>query len=72
MKALVAGDELVGEGQPGHQATLLQPENSAETSREEDALNARERHQTLGKGSIAVDQKARLTLELRCVDSEES
>ena len=58
MKALVAGDELVGEGQPGHQATLLQPENSAETSREEDALNARESHQTLSEAPVTVWEQA--------------
>jgi hypothetical protein len=27
MKAFVSGDELVGEGQAGHQASLLQPED---------------------------------------------
>jgi len=33
VEALVAGDELVGEGQPRHQAPLLQPEDGAEAAR---------------------------------------
>ena len=39
VQALVARDELVTEGETGHEATLLQPENSCETTGEKDALD---------------------------------
>lgn len=38
VQALVAGDELVREGEPGHEAALLEPEDGAEGAGEEDAL----------------------------------
>lgn len=44
---LVSADELVGEGQAGHQASLLQPEDRSERAREEDSLHGREGHHTL-------------------------
>ncbi len=46
---LVAGDKLVGEGQPGHQAALLEPEDGGKRAGEENALNARERNEALGE-----------------------
>mmetsp|Transcript_34635 Transcript_34635/g.81775 ORF Transcript_34635/g.81775 Transcript_34635/m.81775 type:complete len:360 (-) Transcript_34635:14-1093(-) len=45
--ALVARDQLVREGEPRHEAALLEPEDRAERAREEDALHRRERHQPL-------------------------
>ena len=44
MQAFITRDELIGEGEPGHQATLLQPEDGAEAAREMDALNAGKCH----------------------------
>mmetsp|Transcript_23987 Transcript_23987/g.61075 ORF Transcript_23987/g.61075 Transcript_23987/m.61075 type:complete len:309 (-) Transcript_23987:646-1572(-) len=44
VQALVTGDELVGEGEAGHQAALLEPEDGAEGAREEDALHGGEGH----------------------------
>mmetsp|Transcript_33811 Transcript_33811/g.82954 ORF Transcript_33811/g.82954 Transcript_33811/m.82954 type:complete len:368 (-) Transcript_33811:96-1199(-) len=55
VQALVAADELVGEGEPGHQPALLQPVDAAERAGEEDPLDARERDQALGEGHRAVD-----------------
>ena len=40
MQPLVAADELVGEGEAGHEAALLQPEDGGERPGEEDALHA--------------------------------
>ncbi len=33
VQALVARDEFVGEGEPGHEAALLEPEDGAEAAR---------------------------------------
>lgn len=44
---LVSADQLVGEGQAGHQASLLQPEDGGERTGEEDPLHGRERHHAL-------------------------
>ena len=41
MQPLVAGDELVREAQAGHEAALLESEDGAERSGEEDALERR-------------------------------
>ena len=38
VEPFVAADELVGESQPGHEATLLEPEDGAEGTGEEDTL----------------------------------
>mmetsp|Transcript_7100 Transcript_7100/g.25965 ORF Transcript_7100/g.25965 Transcript_7100/m.25965 type:complete len:325 (+) Transcript_7100:229-1203(+) len=50
VQAFVAGDEFIGEGQTRHQATLLEPVDGAERTREEDTLNARERQKALSEG----------------------
>ncbi len=55
VEALVAGDELVGEGEPGHEAALLEPEDGAEGTGKENSLNGREGHQALRKGIRLVD-----------------
>lgn len=49
VEALVAGDELVGEGEPGHLSALLEPEDGAEGAREEDALDAGKAHKARGE-----------------------
>lgn len=55
VQALVAGDELVGEGEAGHEAALLQPEDGGERPGEEDALHARVRDHALGeRGGLAA------------------
>jgi len=38
--ALVAGDELVGEGETRHETTLLQPEDGGKGTGEEDTLDS--------------------------------
>lgn len=58
VQALVSADELVAEGQPWHQAPLLEPEDGAEAATEEDALNCSIRHQALSKAARAAVCKA--------------
>ena len=50
MQAFVARNELVGEGQARHEAPLLEPEDGAEASREEDAFHCSKGHETLREG----------------------
>lgn len=54
VETLITGDELVGEGQTGHEATLLEPEDGGERAREEDTLDSSKSNQTLGKGGLAI------------------
>jgi hypothetical protein len=46
---LVARNQLVREGQAGHQAALFKPKNRAERTREEDAFHGRESDEALSK-----------------------
>ncbi len=50
MQALVAGDELVGEGEAGHETAFLEPENGSEGAGEEDAFDGGEGDEALGEG----------------------
>ena len=54
MQALVAGNQLVREREPGHQPTLLQPVNGAEAPTEENALHAREPDEPLVERAVLV------------------
>lgn len=54
VQALVPRDELVGEGESGHQRALLEPEDGAEGAREEDALHCGEGDQPLVEGALVV------------------
>lgn len=54
VEALVARDELVGEGESGHLAALLEPEDGAEGAGEEDALDAGEADEALGERRSGV------------------
>lgn len=54
VETLVTRNELVGESETGHEATLLQPEDGSERAREEDTLNSGEGNQTGSKGRLAV------------------
>lgn len=54
MKTLVTRDEFVGEGQTGHQATLLQPEDRSEGTAEKDALDSRKCNETLSERGLLV------------------
>jgi hypothetical protein len=54
VKTFVAGDELVGECEAWHEASLLEPEYCAEAAAEEDALNAGKRHKALRKPAITA------------------
>ena len=55
VEPLVARDELVAEGQAGHHAALLEPEDRAEAAAEEDALDRGEADEALGEGLRRVD-----------------
>ena len=52
--AFVAGDELVGEGEAGHKAAFLEPEDGGEGAAEENALHGGEGDEALGKGGVLV------------------
>ena len=68
MQALVPGDELVGEGETGHQAALLEPEDGAERAGEEDALDGGIGDEPLRIGPVGVDP---LDRPVRCRESKE-
>jgi hypothetical protein len=55
VEALIAGDELVGEGEARHEPALLEPEDGAEGPREEYALDAGEGNDALSEALPAVD-----------------
>jgi hypothetical protein len=52
--ALVARDELVGEGEARHETALLEPEDGREGTAEEDTLNSSECDETVGEGGVLV------------------
>ncbi|KAH0899622.1 hypothetical protein HID58_049190, partial [Brassica napus] len=55
VKAFVSRDQLVGEGEPRHEPSLLEPEDRAEATGEEDPFHASERHDPLGESLRSVD-----------------
>lgn len=54
VEALVAADELVGEGEARHEAALLEPEDGREAPGEEDALHGGEGHDPLPEARLLV------------------
>lgn len=54
MKALVAGDEFVGEGESGHERAFFEPKDGAEGPREENSLDGCEGDQSLLEGAVAI------------------
>mmetsp|Transcript_47386 Transcript_47386/g.146682 ORF Transcript_47386/g.146682 Transcript_47386/m.146682 type:complete len:337 (-) Transcript_47386:146-1156(-) len=54
VQALVPGDELVGEGEAGHEAALLEPVDGAEGAAEEHALHRRKGHEALCEAALAA------------------
>ena len=54
VQPLVAADELVGEGEAGHEAALLQPKDCAERTTEEDAFHGSEGNDALGEGCMVA------------------
>ena len=50
VEAFVAGDELVGEGEAGHEAAFFEPEDGGEGAGEKDALDGGKGDETLGEG----------------------
>jgi len=55
VETFIAGDQLVGESEAGHEAALLEPVDGAEGAGEEDTLDASEGDQTLSEGGLVVD-----------------
>lgn len=58
VETLITGDELVGEGQTGHETTLLEPEDGGESTAEEDALDGGKGNEALGEGGLCVRDPA--------------
>jgi hypothetical protein len=54
MKALVAGDEFVGERQARHETALLKPEDGCERSREKDAFNSGKSNKAFSESRILI------------------
>jgi hypothetical protein len=54
VETLVTRDQLVREGEPSHQPTLLQPEDGCEGTTEEDTLNSGKCHEALSEGGRLV------------------
>ena len=52
--AFVAGDELVGECETGHEAAFFEPEDGGEGAAEEDAFDGGEGDEALGEGGVFV------------------
>ena len=59
MHPLITRDELVGESKARHEATLLEPEDRGERTREEDTLHGGERNETLCKSRVLVGYPAK-------------
>ncbi len=70
MKTLIACNELIGESEAGHDPTLLEPEDGAEGSAEEDTLDSCKGEETRGEiGLGGVNPLERpLGLLLHCGD----
>lgn len=64
VETLITGDELVGEGETGHETTLLQPEDRREGSTEEDTLDSSKGDETLGEARLVVLDPADSPLSL--------
>ena len=54
VQALIPRDELIGEGESGHERAFLEPEDGAEGAREEDALYGSEGDQSFVEGALVV------------------
>ena len=70
VEALVARDELVGEGEAVHEAALLEPEDGAEGAAEEDALHAPPGHQPRRERGVAgrsAHHNAYQTMMMACL-----
>ena len=52
--AFVAGDELVGEGETGHETAFFEPEDGGEGAAEEDSFDGGEGDEALGEGGVFV------------------
>lgn len=55
METLITGDQLVGKSESRHQASLLQPKDSAKGPGEEDSLHGSKSNQSFGERSTVVD-----------------
>ena len=56
VQSFVTRDELIGESEPRHEATLLQPEDGTEASTEEDPLYTSKCYHPLCKRIITAEQ----------------
>lgn len=58
VQPLISADELIAEGEAGHQPPLLEPEYGTEAAGEVDALYTCKRQQTLSETLAAADPPA--------------
>ena len=73
VEAFVSGDQLVAEGEAGHQATLLEPEDGGERAREEDTLDGGKGNKTFSErvvGGDPLESPVSLLLDARDYGSE--
>ena len=64
MHTLITADQLVGEGETGHESAFLQPEDGSERPREEDTLDGGERNKTFAKGGAIIINVAKSPISL--------
>lgn len=54
VETLVARDELVGEGQAGHETAFFEPEDRGKGAAEEDAFDCCKGHEAAGEGGVLI------------------
>lgn len=70
VQALVTRDELVREGETGHETALLEPEDRRKRPREEDTLHGGESNEALGKAGALVADPAQRPVGLLLHDGD--
>ncbi|KAI3486760.1 hypothetical protein L1887_49710 [Cichorium endivia] len=70
VETLVARDELVGEGETGHEAALLEPEDGSKRAGEEDALDGGKGDEALGESGATVADPAERPVGLLLDDGD--
>lgn len=54
METFITGDKFIGEGESGHETTLLQPEDRGEGATEENTLDGSKCNKALCEGGILI------------------
>jgi len=61
---LITADQLIGEGETGHESAFLQPEDGSERSGEEDTLDGGECDKTFTEGGTIISNVAKSPISL--------